>query len=116
MPIAVTTTDFWHDSKRLHVIGTLVFSGTYPTGGDTISFSGIKGVLSSQPPVWGDVQGIAGFKYEFSVGTTLANGKVLVRVEAAVATNTPLAEHTNVAYVAGVTGDTVRFHAIFKMR
>lgn len=116
MPIAVTTTDSWHDTKRLHVVGTLVFSGTYPTGGDTLNFQSVKGVLSSLPPVWCDVQGQAGFKYEFATGTTIANGKVLVRVEAAVGTNTPLAEHTNVAYVAGVTGDTVDFHAIFKLR
>lgn len=116
MAIAITTADSWYDGKRLHVIGTLVFSGTYPTGGDTLSFSGVKGILSSQPPVWCDVQGQAGFKYEFATGTTIANSKVLVRVEAAVGTNTPLAEHSNVAYVAGVTGDTVDFHGIFKMR
>ncbi len=117
MAVAITVTDSWHDSKRLHVIGTLALSGTYPAaGGEPLSWAGVKGVLSSQPPVWGIIEGDAGFKYEWIQGTTIANGAVKVRVEAAVGVNTPLAEHTNVAYVAGVTGDSIQFHMIFKLR
>lgn len=113
MAIAVTVTDKWDDGKRLHVIGTLVFSGSYPTGGDTLDFTGK--VPASRAPLLIMVEGKAGFVYGASLGSTIANNLVLVLVEAAVGVNTALAQHTAVAYVAGVTGDTVKFYAIFKL-
>lgn len=116
MALVITTTDFWHDSKRLTVVGTIAASGTYPTGGDTLSFAGVKGVLSSTPPTTVQIAGSSGFIYQFVAGTTIANGKMKVLVATTGGTNIPLAEHTNVAYVAGVTGDVIGFEAIFKMR
>jgi len=116
MPIAVTTVDSWHDSKRLHVVGTLVFSGTYPTGGDTLNFQSVKGVLSSLTPVECVCHGNSGHLYEYVFGTTIANGLVMVRIATTTAGNVGLSQHSNAAYDATVTGDVVRFHAIFKMR
>lgn len=116
MPIAVTTTDSWHDSKRLHVIGTLVFSGTYPTGGDTLNFQSVKGVLSSLPPSDVKIHGNSGHAYEFVLGTTIANGLVMVRIATTTSGNVGLSQHSNAAYDATVTADVVRFHAIFKLR
>lgn len=116
MPIAVTTLDSWHDSKRQHVTGSLVFSGTYPTGGDTLNFQSVKGALSSLTPVECVVHGNSGHLYEFVFGTTIANGKVMVRIATTTSGNLGLSEHSNAAYDATVTGDTVRFHATFKLR
>lgn len=117
MAAVFTTTDSWHDSKRLHVVGTLALSGTYPAaGGEILNLAGVKGVLSSLPPVWGMIKGISGFMYEWLVGTTIANGAVKVRVNTTPGVNSPFPEHTNVAYVAGVTGDSINFHFIFKLR
>ncbi len=116
MAIAVTVTDKWDDGKRLHVIGTLAFSGNYATGGDTLSFAGK--VYASRAALAVQVQGIAGFVYEVSLGTTIANNLVLVRGQEptnATAGVIALTQHAAAAYVAGVTGDTVRFHAIFKL-
>lgn len=116
MPIAVVTTDSWHDSKRLHVVGSLTFSGSYATGGDALSWAGVKGVLSSLPPVECVVHGNSGHLYEFVFGTTIANGLLMVRIATTTAGNVGLSQHSAAAYDATVTGDVVRFHAIFKMR
>jgi len=109
-----TVTDQWFDGHRLHVLGTVALTGgtDYASGGLVMSFAGlVKG--SSRPPEWLTVKGISGFIYEWVVGTTQATGKVQIRVEATVATNTPLAQHSAVAVVSGVTGDTIVFYGIF---
>lgn len=116
MAIAVNTTNSWYDGKRLTVLGTLTFSGNYSTGGDTINLAGVKGFLTSQLPLTFQISGQSGFFYQFVVGTTLANAKVKVLVATTGGTNIPQAEHTAVAYVAGVTGDVVTFEAILLMR
>ena len=117
MAIAVAVTKQYWDGKKVHVVGTLTFSGNYATGGDGINFTGL-GIKSSLAPYWFEVQGINGFIYAYAPGSPASqtNGKIKVFVEATVATNTPLAEHTAVAYVAGVTGDTVTFYAEFDIR
>jgi len=93
--------------------GTLVFSGNYTgTGGDTLDLTN-KGILASKPPVYGEIEGQAGFKYEWSPGTTLANGKVKVRINDAGGANAPMAEHSAAALVAGVTGDTISARFVF---
>ncbi len=114
MAIAVTITDRWNDGKRLHVSGTLAFSGNYATGGDTLDFTGK--VLASRAPVAVRVEGIAGFRYEVNIGSGIANSLVLVRqYNYPAASAGPATELSAAAYPAGVTGDTVRFHAIFKL-
>lgn len=116
MPLAIgTVIDKYYDGKRGHIIFTITPSGTYPTGGDTLNVAGLL-PGSSLIPTWTEINGISGFGYSYVNGTTQANGKVKVFVEAAVATNTPLAEHTNVTYVAGVTSDTITVYMEFKTR
>ncbi len=112
MAIAVTITDRWNDGKRLHVSGTLGFSGNYATGGDTLDFTGK--VTASRAPVDLSVDGQAGFKYNAVKGTTIANNKVKV-FQTGAAVSSPFAELAAAAYPAGVTGDTVGFQAIFKL-
>jgi len=110
-----TVTKQWDDGKVLHVIGTVAIGAsplTYQAGGIVMSFGGLINGATT-PPLWCDVKGIAGFKYEFNAGTTNANGLLLIRVEAAVGTNTPLAEHSTAAIVSGVSGDTISFYAVF---
>lgn len=116
MAIVATTTDSWHDTKRLHVCGTLAFSGNYVTNGDTLNFQGVKGVLSSLPPLECVIHGQSGHVYEFVFGTTIANGKVQVRIATTTSGNLGLSQHSAAAYDATVTGDVVNFHAIFKLR
>jgi hypothetical protein len=116
MPIALALVDSWHDSKRLHVILTPTFSGSYSTGGDTLSFAGVKGVLSSQPPVEVVAHGNSGHLYEFVFGTTIANGLLIVRIATSTSGNLGLSQHSAAAYDATVTADVVRIHAIFRLR
>ena len=110
-----TVTKQWNDGHVVHMVGTVAIGAsplTYQAGGLVMSFAGLP-VGASSAPLYCAMKGIAGFKYEFNTGTTIANGLLLIRVEATVATNTPLAEHSTAAIVAGVSGDTIRFYAIF---
>lgn len=115
MALVAAITKQYYDGKKVHVIGTITASGSYTTGGDTLSLTGLN-IKSSQVPYWLEVQGVNGFNYAYVVGATQATGKVKVFVLQAAATNTPLAEHTAAAYVAGVTGDTITFYAEFEIR
>lgn len=115
MALAASVTDQYFNTKRLVVIGTITASGSYTTGGDTLSLAGlVKG--SGQLPTWCEIQGISGFTYAYVAGTSQATGKMKVFVEQTVATNTPLAEHSAASYVSGVTSDTITFYAEFKLR
>lgn len=113
-----TVTDSWFDGKRLHVVGTIAIGAsplTYAAGGPVLNFNGV-GILSGLPPVRTDVSGRGGFIYKFLKGTTIANGTLAVFAEGTVAANAPLVEHTTAAIAAGVSGDTIDFYAIFKLR
>lgn len=83
-------------------------SGNYATGGDALELKTLAKTSPKQPKlvlVWG----IAGFMYAYD----LVNKKVFVYVNTAGGVNTALGEHTAIAYVAGVTGDTIYALAIF---
>jgi hypothetical protein len=65
-------------------LGTLTFSGTYTSGGDTLSF-GISGVLSQAAPLRVEVyeqpttsQTAVGDIFVYCKGTTSANGKLQI--------------------------------------
>lgn len=116
MALAVgSVVDKYFDGKRGHLIITITASGSYTTGGDTLSLANLM-PGSGALPTWAEINGINGFSYSYVAGTTQANGKVKVFVEATVATNTPLAEHSAATYVAGVTGDTITAYIEYKVR
>ena len=102
MSIALTVTDHWSDTKRIHVVGTLAFSGNYATGGVAVSFADIK-IKSASPPVYVAVSGLSKYLYLFNYATgKLKNIVPDTGVEVSAA-----------AYPAGITGDTVTIYAIF---
>jgi hypothetical protein len=112
MAAAFTLTTQNDEGKLRRAIGTIAFSGSYTATGDTLDLTG-KGILASQPPIVGHIRGQAGFQYPFVKGTTLANGKVQIRVNDAGGANTANGEHTAASVVAGVTGDTVVAEFLF---
>lgn len=116
MALAITVREKWFDGQRLHIVGSIAATGNYASGGDTLSFA--SGEIKSQKiPDHVDVHGVAGFVYEFLDGTDNATGKLKVRGQeptSATAGVIALSEIAAAAYPAGVTGDTIRFHAIFK--
>lgn len=88
--------------------GTIVFSGNYVAGGETLSLPRPAGVQRGPTIVM--VDGISGYKYEYNP----LNGKILVRQSAAA--GAAFAELAAAAYPAGVTGDTVTYMAFFTPR
>lgn len=112
---SVTSTEF--TSSMLHVYGTITASGNYSTAGDTLDFSKQDAIKSTSVPVQVEVYSAktAGptnlFVYNYSPGTTIANGKCQVFTGAAA--QTALTELSAGAYPAGVTGDSIVFHATF---
>lgn len=114
MPATLTVTKQWHDGKVLNVIGTVVLTGSYPTGGDPLDLTG-KGIQTAQKPIIARIDTrTGGFKTTYIPGTSLANGKVKVMVNDAGGANAAMGEHTAASYVAGLTGDTLDFHGIFE--
>ncbi len=93
----------------MEVYGTLVASGSYATGGDTVDFTQLGSIYRAKDPLFVDIQGKAGFIYQYDI----TNKKVLVYTNTAGGANNPLGEHTAAAYVAGVTGDTIRVRMVF---
>lgn len=110
LAVTISNTDVAQDS--FYVRGTIVASGSYATGGDTLSFASL-GIPASVAPRDVFIHGIAGFVYSFSRGSTLANSLMLVHCNTAGGANAPLGEHTAASYAAGVSGDTITFLAIF---
>lgn len=110
MALAATVTKHWDDGKVLHVVGTIAASGNYVASGDALSFVNTA-IKSSRVPVHVEVHGIAlgtAYSYRFVPGATQAAGLMLVIL---VSTGAELAAG---AYPAGVTGDTIRFYALFQ--
>jgi hypothetical protein len=86
--------------KLQTVIGKLVFSGTYPTGGESLPISSLA-VGTSKKPIAAAIGGSSQhYLYRYDDGAQ----KVLVR-----APGTPPTEHPAGAYNAAVTSDTVEF-------
>jgi len=81
---------------------SVVASGSYATGGDTLDFGTLIGYTNRQPSSV-SISGKAGFVYQYD----LANKKMLVYCNTAGGANSALGEHTAAGYVAGVTGDTI---------
>jgi hypothetical protein len=102
MAVTATVTDHWEDGKRVHVIGTLAFSGSYATGGDTVTVSNLPLIKSASPPNWAEALGQSKYKYIF-----ILSGKVKI------ITPDTGAELAAGAYSATITQDTVLFYAIF---
>lgn len=95
--------------RTIEIFGTIVASGNYATGGDTVDFTQLGSIIRAKDPLFVEIQGIAGFVYQYNPVTK----KVLVYCNTAGGANAPLGEHTAAAYAAGVSGDTIRIRAIF---
>lgn len=110
MPMAISNVEKYRDGRTWRVRANLTFSGTYPTGGETLSFASFgvpQGLSASRKPWSVIVDGKAGFKYSYAEGTGRDDGKVIVYTNTAGGANSALGEHTNATYVAGVSGDVV---------
>lgn len=116
--VAGAISDKWWDGKRIHVLGTITFSGSYPTGGELLNMvtslsnsiqGGGSGVWTVKQPNWVSITGKGGFEYMYDY----SNQKVMVYTNTAGGANGNLGEHTAAAYAAGVTADIVKFYAIF---
>lgn len=108
---AITITQKSMAGKYTIVTGTIVFSGSYATGGDAMVLTGLQ-IPGTVAPRFVFVTGQGGYMYQY-VGTTRSNGKVKVFQATTTGANIPLAEHTAAAYAAGVSSDGVSFIAFF---
>ncbi len=109
MPVAVSAIKKIKENRSFSVVATLVFSGTYPTNGEPLDISSYYPYVSARQPDVVQVQGKAGFVYSYDP----VNKKIFVYTNTAGGANSALGEHTNAAYVAGVTGDTITLFAMW---
>ncbi len=113
MTLVATVTDKWFDGQRIHVVGTILASGSYSTAGDTLNFAGAE-VKSAQAPVDVQIQGVAGYVYGITLGALISNN--LMTAHEAGVDGAALDEVAAGAYPAALIADVIRFHAIFKSR
>lgn len=106
MAAALTVLDVQKPVRRKKsVLYSVVLSGSYSTGGDTLNLNGatsakLPGELWSANPAYGKIiQGFAGYDAEIVKGTNATNWKLKLFTSA----NT---ETTAAAYNAALTGDT----------
>ncbi len=57
--------DTWTDGQRLHYVRSLTFSGSYVTGGDSLSLN-LQSIKSATVPFWASVRGQGGNKYFYA--------------------------------------------------
>ena len=114
----ITNQNVWDDGQRIHAVGTIAISASPATyqnlanGGMVLNFTA-TGLPVQQTAQFVEIYGIAGFIYPYVPGTTAANGYFGIFESAGSAA--ALAELSNGASIpAGVSGDTIRFHAIFR--
>jgi hypothetical protein len=114
---SVNYTEF--TSSMLHVYGTITASGSYTTAGDALTFAGFDQIKTDQIPVQCVIYSARPasspqtnvYEYQYTPGTSISTGKMQVFTGAAA--QTALTELSSGAYPAGVTGDTINFHAVF---
>lgn len=128
MATATSTATITHNpdnSQRLErITGTIAIQASpavYVTGGLALTFAGFDQLKAGGVPILVMIQSAkaaaspntAAYIYQYAPGTTIANGKLQIFVQDAVAGN-PLAEMANnTAIPAGVSGDTIAFTALF---
>jgi hypothetical protein len=108
MATSVSVIEFWDDSKRVHIVGQITFSGNYATGGDSITLTGLYPGQRAAVRIL-EINNISGYIYRYDH----ANSRIRVYQSPATGSN-PLSEIGAAAYPSGVTSDTVIFHAIGK--
>lgn len=96
--VAAETNKFGGMKHKVESKGTLVFSGTYPTGGEPVV---IPKPGTTKEPYLVTIQGMGvnSYKYDY------VNKKILVF--------TPTAEVSAGAMPAGVTADVINYWAVF---
>jgi hypothetical protein len=97
------------------VQGTIAFSGSYPAGGDALSFAGTNKIQSRSAPIRVEIyeqptagQTAVGALFAFLKGTTQANGLLQINT----AYTTPF---TTGAYGSAFATTTVKFRAWFSL-
>lgn len=106
MALVATVKDHWEDTKRVHVVGSIVATGNYVTGGDTVSF-GLPLIKSNSTPAYLVANGLSKYLLSFVLGSNIGNGKIKITIP-----DTGL-ELAQAAYPAAITGDTITFYGIF---
>lgn len=115
MPLAITIAQIQEGLDGVEIFGTLVPSGAYPTGGDTLDWTSVIGVVTSNGriftpsalPVNVEISATGGDAFGYVAGTTLANGKVKINTASAT-------ELGAGAYPARISGDAnIMFSAAF---
>jgi hypothetical protein len=89
--------------QKEYVLGQLVFSGTYPAGGEPFDASQFfQDKSAPKVAIAMSFAGANGYSYGFVPGATISTAKIKISTSSAT-------ELGAGAYPAGVTGDTVYF-------
>jgi hypothetical protein len=112
MALTPTLVQRWHDTKRVHVVATVVASGSYTTGGEVLATTIKQLAKISTDPFWVDIRGRAGYIYAYDYATN----KVMVFYgDNNNANDGPLIQIPAASYPSDLTSDSIRLYAIGKL-
>lgn len=107
----LTVTDTWYDGKREHVVGTVVVTNfNYVTNGIPLSFTGQEFIKSATTPVWAMITGVNGIRYSYdftNLTIRMYGQNVVTGALYEVPGGSPI--------LSGVSTDTIKLYAIFKL-
>jgi hypothetical protein len=117
MALAVTAVKN-ETADRIQIIkGTIVASGSYTGGGDTLDLTPLAPQIGiGRVPFLVVIQSAAGYQYTYVPGATLAAGKMQVWCNTAGGANLGLGEHTTAAYNAAVIADVIKVTVFISSR
>lgn len=104
------------DDSLAIVQGTLVLSGNYVAGGDTLpdlATLPVLGIFKNAAILKVDFDGQAGYIYKWVPGNASNNHKIKVFIPTTPSGNSPASEHSAAAYNAAASGDTIRVIVTF---
>ena len=113
------------DQNQLIVDVFITLSGNYGTGasnGDILSFANTNFIQSRRVPIWVDIyeeplagNAPSGYTFVWAVGTTQANGQLIV-LQGGAAVSSPQAQYTQgSAYSGALTGARLKARAVFAL-
>lgn len=108
MALALTILDHWGDTKRIHLVGYLTPTGSYPSGGDPIPLTNPL-IKSGSSPIMVVASGLGGYNYVVTSVPFAVPAAAMLRVFV----DSTGAELAAGAYPASALANAIQFYAVF---
>lgn len=108
MALSLTILDHWSDTKRIHLVGYLMTSGSYPLGGDPVPLTNPL-IKSGSSPIVVIANGLGGYNYVVTSVPFAVPAAATLRVYV----DSTGVELPAGAYPASSLANQIQFYAVF---